>query len=166
MEFAKPLRTLAFSHSKNFLALGGDEGVLYVLSVPSRSIIFNTIFNAAITTVAFSRHDERLAVGSKDGVLTLLCPDADWEPVGELDFSESPILAQDWSSKTLAIGREDGSVAIFDAEKAFGNFFVPLAEFSHSLPVRTLSFGTSGRWLGTMQVLSVYLICIVTRDSR
>lgn len=148
MEFAKPLRTLAFSHSNNFLALGGDEGVLYVLSVPSRSIVFNTIFNGTITTVAFSRHDERLAIASKDGVLTLLCPDADWEPVGELDYSESPILAQDWASKVLAVGREDGSVAIFDTEKAFGNFFVPLAELSHSLPVRTLAFGAAGRFLG------------------
>lgn len=149
MEFAKPLRTLVFSHSNNFLALGGDESVLYVLSVPSRSIIYNTIFNAAITTVAFSRKDERLAVGTKDGVLSLLCPDADWEPVGELDYSESPILAQAWCSKTMAVGREDGSVAIFDTEKAFCNFFVPLAEFSHAKPIRSLAFGTSGRFLGT-----------------
>jgi WD40 repeat protein len=89
-----------------------------------------------------------LAIGSNDGVLTLLCPDADWEPMGELDFSESPILAQDWCSKTLAVGREDGSVAVFDTEKAFDNFFVPLAEFSHSLPVRSVSFGGSGRFLG------------------
>lgn len=153
MEFAKPLRALVFSHSNNFLALGGDEGVLYVLSVPSRSIIFNTIFNAAITTVAFSRHDERLAIGTKDGVLTLLCPDVDWEPMGELDFSESPILTQDWGSKTLAIGREDGSVSIFDSDKAFDNFFVPLAEFADSKPVRSLSFGSSGRFLGKNAIM-------------
>ena len=148
MEFAKPLRTLVFSYSNNFLALGGDEGVLYVLSVPSRSIIFNTIFSSAITTVAFSRKDERLAVGTKDGVLSLLCPDADWEPVGELDYCESPILAQAWCSKTLAVGREDGTLAVFDTEKAFCNFFVPLAEFTHFKSVRSLAFGASGRLLG------------------
>lgn len=147
MEFAKPLKTLAFSYSGKFLALGGDEGVLYVLSVASRSIIFNTIFNSGIKTVAFSRQDERLAVGSNDGVLTLLCPDVDWEPVGELDYSESSILSQDWSTKTLAIGRVDGTVAVFDTDKSFGNFFVPLAEYSYSAPVRTLAFGANGQFL-------------------
>jgi WD40 repeat protein len=148
MEFAKPIRTLMFSSSSNYLALGGDEGVLYVLSVPSRSMILNTIFSSPIQSVAFSKHDERLAIGSSDGILTLLCPDADWEPIGEIEDSESPILAQDWCSKNLAVGREDGSVAIFDTEKVFSNFFVPVAEFSNSLPVRSVAFGASGRFLG------------------
>jgi WD40 repeat protein len=150
MEFAKPIRTLMFSGSSNYLALGGDEGVLYVLSVPSRSMILNTILSSPIQSLAFSRHDERLAIGSNDGVLTLLCPDADWEPVGEIEHSESAVLAQDWCSKYLAVGREDGLVTIFDAEKAFSNFFVPIAEFSHALPVRAVAFGASGRFLGTL----------------
>ena len=152
MEFAKPLRSLTFSHSDNYLALGGDEGVVYVLSVQSRSIIFNTIFNASITTVAFSCQDERLAVGTMEGLLTLLCPDADWEAAGELDYSESPVLTQAWCSKTLAVAREDGSVALFDTEKAFENCFVPLAEFHHTVPVLSLAFGASGHFLGMSHV--------------
>jgi WD40 repeat protein len=149
MEFAKPIRSLMFSSSNNFLALGGDEGVLYVLSVPSRSIVYNTIVSLPIQSIAFSRHDERLAVGSDDGVLSLLCPDSDWEPAGEIETSDSPILAQDWCSKHMAVGRLDGIVAIFDTEKALSNFFVPLAEYSHALPVRSVAFGASGRFLGT-----------------
>lgn len=150
MEFAKPLRDLVFSNSNNYLVLAGDEGVVYVLSVPSRSIVFNTIISAAISTLAFSRHDERLSIGSMDGVMTFLCPDAEWEPVGEVDYSDSAILCQDWSTKTLAIGRKDGGVAIFDAEKAFDNFFVPMAEFSYVKPVRSLAFGASGRFLAVV----------------
>eukprot|EP00934_Nitzschia_sp_Nitz4_P005373 Nitzschia sp. Nitz4//scaffold14_size191712//125738//128560//NITZ4_001737-RA/size191712-snap-gene-0.139-mRNA-1//1//CDS//3329536969//5363//frame0 len=160
MTFVKPLRALAFSHSGKFLAVGGDEGSLYVFSVATRSVVFNIMFSSAITTIAFSLEDERLSVGSKDGALSLHCPDADWEPVGELDFSESPILCQSWCSKCLAVGRADGSVAVFDTDKAFSNFFVPLAEFSHSVPIRSLSFGANGRFLtvggdsGVVSVLS------------
>lgn len=149
-----------FSNSNNNLALGGDEGVLYVLSVPSRSIIFSAPGDSPIYSIGFSKDDERLAIGSSDGVLTLLCPNADWEPIGEIEDVESPILAQDWCSKNLAVGREDGSVTIFDTEKVFSNFLVPTAEFSNSLPVRSVAFGASGRFLaiggdsGVVSILS------------
>lgn len=81
----------------------------------------------------------------------MLCPTSiDWEPVGEIDFSDSPILCHDWSIRTLAIGREDGSVTLFDKEKAFDNFFVPLAEFSHPKPVYSLTFGACGQYLAAV----------------
>ena len=148
MEFAKPIRSLMFSSANNFLALGGDEGVLYVLSVPSRSIIFNTIVNVPIQSVSFSRHDERLGVGSDDGVLSLLCPGSDWEPAGEIETSDSSILSQDWCSKYMAVGRLDGTVAIYETEKVMSNFFVPVSEYAYSHPVRSVAFGASGRFLG------------------
>ena len=147
MKFAKPLRALAFSHSKNLLAVGGDEGILYILSVPSRSIVFNKTISAMISTVAFSCQDERLSIGSKDGILTLLSKSMGWRPVGEIDFSDSPILCQSWSTKTLALGREDGSVTLFDTETTFENFFVPMAEFSHPNAVQSLAFDSTGRFL-------------------
>jgi WD40 repeat protein len=99
--------------------MGGDECVLYVLSVPTRSMILNTIQSSPIRSVAFSRHDERLAIGLDDGVLSLLCPEADWEPAGDIDFNESAILCQAWTSKTFAVGRMDGTVTLFDTEKAY-----------------------------------------------
>ena len=147
VEFAKPIQTLAFSHSNNFLAMGGDESILYVLSVPTRSMILNTIMSSQIRCVAFSKNDERLSIGQEDGVLSLLVVAAEFEPTGEIDAHDSPVLCQDWSSKTLAVGREDGTVSLFDTEKAFCNFFVPLAEFSSNYPVRSLSFGVSERFL-------------------
>lgn len=147
IEFAKPIRSLVFSNSNNYLALGGDEGVLYVLSVPSRTMILSTIFPTPVQSVVFSKRDERLSIGLKDGVLSLLSPAAEWEPVGEIEHSESCITCQDWTTKTLAIGRKDGSVTLFDAEKAFSNFFVPIAEFFNSLPVRSVAFASDGRFL-------------------
>jgi WD40 repeat protein len=101
--------------------MGGDECVLYVLSVPSRSIIYSEQIHdsSSIQSLAFSRHDERLAVGMNDGILSLLCPDAEWEPAGDIDDNESPVSCQDWTSKYFAVGRMDGSVSIFDTEKAF-----------------------------------------------
>ena len=157
MEFAKPIRSLMFSCSNNLLALAGDEGVLYILSVPSRSIVFNTIFSLPIQSIAFSKHDERLGVGSDDGVLSLLCPDENWEPAGEIETSDSPIITQDWCSKCMAVGRLDGTVAVYDTEKVLSNFFVPVAEYSHALPVRSVSFGAGGRFLG-MWMRSHFLI--------
>ena len=147
VEFAKPIQTLCFFHCTNFLAMGGDESVLYVLNVPTRSMILNTIMSSPIRSVAFSKNDERLSIGQEDGLLSLLVVDAEFEPTGEIDTHDSPVLCQDWSSKTLATGREDGTVSLFDTEKSFCNFFVPLAEFSSNYPVRSLSFGVSERFL-------------------
>jgi WD40 repeat protein len=163
------MRSLVFSNSNNYLAFGGDEGVLYVLSVPSRSMILNTTLSSPIQSIAFSTRDERLSIGMIDGLLSLLCPNADWEPVGEIDHNESSITCQDWTSKTLAVGRRDGSVALFDVEKALCNFFVPVAEFTtSSLSVRSVAFSVGGRFVaiggdnGVVSVLSAkggWILC-------
>jgi hypothetical protein len=148
MEFSEPIRSLSFSHSDNYLALGGDDGILYILSVPSRSMILNQIYSSSIQSIAFSKYDERLAVGLADGIVCFLSPDEEWEKVGEIDYNDSPILCQTWSSNNFAIGREDGSVSIFDKQKALLNFFVPVAEFfTSSFPVRSIAFGPGGKYL-------------------
>ena len=123
-------------------------------------MILNSILSSPIKSIAFSRHDERLGVGLEDGILTLLSPDSDWESVGEIDQSESAVSCQDWTSKTLVCGRMDGSVTLFDTEKVFSNFFVPVAEFTSNLPVRSVAFGANGRFLaiggdnGVVSILS------------
>uniref|UniRef100_A0A7S4EQY9 Anaphase-promoting complex subunit 4-like WD40 domain-containing protein n=1 Tax=Pseudo-nitzschia australis TaxID=44445 RepID=A0A7S4EQY9_9STRA len=160
VEFAKPIQSLVFSNSSTYLALGGDEGVLNVLSVRSRTMILNSILSSPIKSIAFSRHDERLGVGLEDGILALLCPESDWESVGEIDQKESSITCQDWTSKTLACGRMDGSVALFNTDQIFGNFFVPIAEFTSNLPVRSVAFGKNEGFLsiggdnGVVSILS------------
>jgi WD40 repeat protein len=110
-------------------------------------MILNTIMSSPIHSVAFSRQDERLSTGMEDGVLSLMVVDADFEPSGEIDQSESAILCQAWGSQTLAIGRRDGTVTLFDTEKAFCNFFVALAEFSTNYTIRSLSIGVSETFL-------------------
>lgn len=123
-------------------------------------MILHKILPTPIQSLAFSTLDERLSIGTNDGVLSLLCPDADWELVGEIENNESSILCQDWTTKALAVGRKDGSVTLFDAEKAFCNFFVPVAEFTSSLPVRSVAFSVGGRFLaiggdnGVVSILS------------
>ena len=154
MEFAKPILTMAFSNSNNYLALGGNEGVLYVLSVPSRSMVVNSIIGTPILSVGFSKLDERLAVGSSDGVLGLLRPESDWEAYGEIEHSEAAILTQDWSSKALAVGRADGTVGVFETENVYSNFFVPQAELSVKRKVRAVCFGGGGKFLGKQHRLS------------
>lgn len=149
MEFSEPINCLSFSKSSNILALGGDDGILYLFSVPSRSMIVSKTYSSSILSLTFSKNDERLSIALSDGTLCLLCPDDDWESAGEIDYSDSPIICQDWSSHTFAIGREDGSVAIFDLEKGLGEFFVPITEFSGGSSVRSISFGPGGRYLGT-----------------
>jgi len=123
-------------------------------------MILNSILSSPIKSIAFSRRDERLGIGLKDGILTLLCPDSNWESVGEIDQSESCVSCQDWSSKILACGRMNGSVTLFDTDKVFSNFFVPVTEFTSNHPVRSLAFGASGRFLaigdddGVVSILS------------
>ena len=119
MEFAEPIKCLSFSKSSNILALGMD-GSLFLFSVPNRSMIVSKTYGSSIRSLSFSNHDERLAVALSDGTLSLLCPDDDWQSAGEIDYSDSPIICQDWCTNTFAIGREDGSVAIFDLEKGLG----------------------------------------------
>ena len=158
VEFVKPIRSLAFSNCNNYLALGGDEGILNVLSVRSRTMILNSMLSSPIKSIAFSRNDERLGVGLEDGILTLLCPETNWESVGEIDQSESCVSCQDWTSKIFACGRMNGSVTLFDTDKVFGNFFVPVAEFTSNHPVRSLTFGSNGKFLaigGDNGVLSI-----------
>ena len=169
MEFAESIKCLSFSKSSNILALGMD-GSLFLFSVPNRSMIVSKTYGSSIRSLSFSNHDERLAVALSDGTLSLLCPDDDWRSAGEIDYSDSPIICQDWCTNTFAIGREDGSVAIFDLEKGLGEFFVPIAEFSANSPVRSMAFGPGGRYLGKFlcclkQIFPVLLFLTSKLDS-
>ena len=59
----------------------------------------------------------------------------------------------------LAVGRNDGSVTVFDKDKALGGFFVPVAELSDSSkPIRSVSFGTGGRFLGEKQLCKLFRV--------
>lgn len=123
-------------------------------------MILNSILSSPIKSIAFSTRDERLGVGLEDGILTLLSPDSNWESVGEIDQSESCVSCQDWSSTMLVCGRVNGSVTLFETDRVFSNFFVPIAEFTNNHPVRSLTFGSNGMFLaigrdnGILSILS------------
>jgi WD40 repeat protein len=123
-------------------------------------MILNSILSSAIKSIEFSRHDERLGVGLEDGLFSIFRPESEWQSVGDIDQSDSAVSCQNWTSKTLACGRMDGSVTLFDTEKVFSNFFVPIAEYTSNLPVRSVAFGASGLFLaiggddGVVSILS------------
>jgi WD40 repeat protein len=152
LEFVKPIRSIQFANTNNLLVLGGDDAMVYVVSVSSQQLIAEKLLSAPITALGFSWCDERLAVASVDGLLALLDPKDDFELVGEIDSSDSAILTLDWSSKNLGIGRSDGSVTVHDTDKVFGNFFVPQVELRKRKAIRSLAFGVSGRFLGKQRL--------------
>ena len=123
-------------------------------------MILNSILSSPIQSIAFSKDDERLGVGLEDGILALLSPESNWEAVGEIDQSESCVSCQDWAPGMLACGRMNGSVTLFDTDKVFDNFFVPVAEFTSKYPVRSLTFGRNGNFIaiggdnGAVSILS------------
>ncbi len=110
-------------------------------------MILNSILSSPIKSIAFSKNDERLGVGLEDGILTLLSPESNWESMGEIEQSESCISCQDWCSNTFACGRMNGSVTLFETDKVFDNFFVPVKEFTSKYPVRSVTFGSNGKSL-------------------
>jgi len=109
--------------------------------------------------IGFSKHNERLAVGTDDGVLSLLDPAENYDAAGEIDVSDSPVMAIDWSSRHFALSRKDGSVTLYDKNQVCSNFCVPLADLVHKGPISGLAFGPSSRFLavaGSKGLVSVY----------
>jgi WD40 repeat protein len=145
--FPNLIRSLTFSNGSKYIALACDDSSVYVVEIPSWSVIVAKDLGAPVLSVVFSKNNERLAVGSADGILSLIDPLEGWEAAGEIESSASPVLTMDWCSKNLAVGRQDGSVSIYDSDQVYSNFCVALVELSHKSPVRSVAFGASGRFL-------------------
>jgi WD40 repeat protein len=145
--FPKLIRSLTFSNGSKHIALACDDSTVYVVEIPSWSVIAAKDLGAPILSVVFSKNNERLAVGSADGILSLIDPLGGWEATGEIESSASPVLTMDWCSRNLAVGRQDGSVSIYDSEQVYSNFCVALVELFHKSPVRSVAFGASGRFI-------------------
>jgi WD40 repeat protein len=98
-----------------------------VISVGTWEIIQESQLSANVICLAFSMHNEILTLGLSDGILAFVNPSYDgrWEVAGEMDSSNSPVLAVDWSScgNYLAVGRCDSAVTIHDSQSIFDNFF-------------------------------------------
>jgi Anaphase-promoting complex subunit 4 WD40 domain len=146
--FSKPIKCLDFSMGSRFLALGSAESRVHVVeTAPAWTIVAKHDFFAPVCAVGFSRRNERLAVGVADGILALFDPQDDYASVGEIDVSESAVLSLDWSGKNFCLGRQDGTVSIFDSQQVCANFCVPLAEHELCSPVHAVAFGPSSRFV-------------------
>jgi WD40 repeat protein len=175
LELTHPIRCLSFSNGSRFLAVGGEDSKISILTTAPRWAILTQIdFMAPITCLAFSKNNERLAVGTLDGTMALLDPCCVWKPAAVIDNNESPVLSLDWTSRYLACGRHDGTVTIFDSDHIFNNQFTAIAELSQTAPARSLAFGSSSRFLvvgGDDGILHVYsakgdwVLCHQIRES-
>jgi hypothetical protein len=58
---------------------------------------------------------------------------------GEIESSASPVLTMDWCTKNLAVGRQDGSVSIYDSDQVYSNFCVAQVELSHKKSIRSVT---------------------------
>jgi WD40 repeat protein len=146
--FNKPIKCMDFSVGSRFLALGSAESRVHVVeTAPSWTIVAKHDFFAPISSLGFSKRNERLAVGVADGILALFDPQDDYASVGEIDSSESPVVCLDWSGKNFCLGRQDGTVSIYDAQQVCANFCVPLVEHELCSPVQAVTFGPNSRFV-------------------
>ena len=119
------IATLVFSPDGTHLAAAGDDGVIHVWDVSSRSLASKPLKASGVQRMMFSPDANRLAAASEDGTIRL------WndvyspklhgetlqghEPVGRLAFSPDGNL--------LALGSAWGSIQLFDT-----NTYSPLGE--------------------------------------
>jgi WD40 repeat protein len=149
MKFNKPVRALCFSHNGGYLALGGEDCVIYAVDVQTWTVAGEIPTSAPILALSFCVEDSTLTSGAMDGMMNMVDTET-WSIVGEMDSKDAPILSLDWSSngKHLAVGRLDSTVTVHDSQSIFGNFFVPQAELTRGGAVHAVAFGLEGEFLG------------------
>jgi WD40 repeat protein len=148
IQFPRNVRTLAFSSGNRFLGLGCMDGHAYISDTGAKfSLITKVAMQAPVSSVLFSKKFERMAVGCVDGTLVFLDPRKSFDFAGEIDSSDSAIASVDWGTKNLAVGREDGSVQIYESEQVVHDFYVSVADITRKGSVRAISFGVSSRFL-------------------
>lgn len=151
LRFSKPMTTLTFAHGSRLLALGGEDGRVFILeTLPSWTVVAERDFESSVRTLSFSKRNERLLVGLQEGTVALLNPVDAYKPCCFITSSTSCVTCSDWAVRSFAIGRMDGSVAIYDAERLDSDVCNPLVVLrpTRSLPVvSSIAFGAAGRFL-------------------
>ena len=156
MHFPKAIYAMTFSNCNEHLALGGADNTVHIVSVQTWEIIKEITVSSSILSMNFSKNNERLALGLANGAMSLLNPhiSSDWQVVGEMDESESPILCLDWSRNGdfFVVGRANSVSTVHDSQSIFENFFLPKAEIrtASGSPVNSVTFDSGGNFLGNM----------------
>jgi WD40 repeat protein len=179
IQFPQAIQSMAFSNgsSNRYLALGGVDSNVYVSDTTNNfSIIARIVLTAPVTSVTFCKNNERLAAGSQDGTFALLDPSKSFEYCGEIevrnnhdidedDDNESSlppapaVLSVDWCSKNMAIGRDDGTVAVYDYKQVLDEVYEPVMTIRRKAAVHSVSFGVSSRFLavaGADNTIGIY----------
>lgn len=150
IQFPALVHTMAFSNGSRYLALGCEDSNVYISdSTRNWELIAKIEFADVISSLCFSgKNNERLAVGSEDGTLAFLTPHEEFDFAGEVEgFEDVGVTAIDWSTKNLAVGRVDGTVAVYDSSNIVKDFYDAVADLTRDTEVVALSFGVSSRFL-------------------
>ena len=150
IQFPRPVETMSYSFGSRYLALGCSDSNVYISDTASNwELIAKIEFSAPISSVQFEcKNNERLVVGCVDGTLAFLDPRKGYDFAGEIESSVgAPIVTIDWSTKNLAVGRNDGSVQLYDSDQVLVEKYAPIVELQRNSSVCALSFGVSSRFL-------------------
>lgn len=150
IQFPALVQTIAFSNGSRYLALGCEDANVYISDSTSNwELVAKIEFADAISSLCFSgKNNERLAVGSVDGTMAFLTPHDAFDFAGEIEgFETVGVTAVDWSSKNLAVGRVDGSVAVYDTANIVKDFYDAIVDLNRDAAVVDVSFGVSSRFL-------------------
>lgn len=142
-------RSMVFSNGSRYLALACNDSNVYISDTTSNwELVAKIEFDAPISAVSFSgKGNERLAVGSLDGTMAFLVPQNGFDFAGEVEDFTAGVTAVDWSATNLAVGREDGTVAVYDTARVLVGDYSPIAELRREGTVSAVSFGVSARFL-------------------
>jgi len=142
MQYA--VQSLSFSPSNEYLALGSESTSTCIFSIASFEIITTIPCISSIHCLQFSQNSSFLALGDADGMFTLVNT-SDWSIFGEMDESESPVYAIDFSVDELyvALGRNNALCSVHTCESVFNNFWVPEIELIRNSAINTISFSKS-----------------------
>eukprot|EP00977_Amphora_coffeiformis_P007272 scaffold1581_cov169-Amphora_coffeaeformis.AAC.8 len=148
LEFLFPTNCLAFSNGSRMLALGGEDGkVRIVATSPLWTVMKEVNAESSIRSMAFSKNNERLVVGASDGVLMFFSPQENFAVAGECEENESTVLSIDWCTRYLAVGREDGSLSIYETDRIIQGHFTPITTIEGMKPLRSVAFGGGSKFL-------------------
>ena len=141
--------SLSFSPCNEYLAIGSEHTSTFVISIPSFELLTTLPSIGAIHCLKFSPDSSSLALGDADGILSMVSS-SDWNLLAEMDESESPIYALDWSQdgKFFAIGRNNALCTIHESSNVYSNFWVPQAELIRKSAVNTVAFTPKGDHIG------------------
>ena len=161
LSFPQPVTALVFTNGSKYLAYGCLDARLYVSETfPNWSLVANIELPSPIqNSLIYSQNNRLLGAGTCDGRFVLFDPEQKHTICRSIEGNGSPITSVDSSSKTIAIGKEDGTVQLYDSEKLQSGEVEAVATITRKNPIRIIAFGLSGKFLaiGTSDgLVSIY----------